>query len=141
MDNTCVICGAYVPEGRLVCPACERKNGCTSYEQANTAQYQRQSGWKEPPEPYCPVHTRYVSFILKSPYTTSYKAARKSRLRTAFRKIFDFLDAFFISRKRRKPREPNDYRPGQSKGRGGKNDHLLQFRRWIGTGGEKGTLG
>ena len=118
MDDTCVICGAYVPEGRLVCPDCERKNGCLSYEQENTAQYQRQSGWKEPPEPYCPIHTRYyVSITSKSPDTASYKATRKSRLRTAFRKIFDFLDAFFISRQRRKPREPNMFSPSYSNDR------------------------
>ena len=81
MDDTCVICGAYVPEGRLVCPACERMNGCTSYEQANTAQYQRQSGWKEPPEPYCPIHTRYVSITLKSPDTASYKGKVYNRVK------------------------------------------------------------
>nr|DAQ64626.1 MAG TPA: alpha-aminoadipate carrier protein [Caudoviricetes sp.] len=25
MENTCVICGAIVPEGRWVCPQCERR--------------------------------------------------------------------------------------------------------------------
>lgn len=25
MDNTCVMCGEIIPEGRLVCPQCERK--------------------------------------------------------------------------------------------------------------------
>ena len=25
-DNTCVCCGAYVPEGRQVCPECEKGN-------------------------------------------------------------------------------------------------------------------
>ena len=25
MDNRCVCCGAVVPEGRMVCPQCERK--------------------------------------------------------------------------------------------------------------------
>lgn len=29
--DRCVICGAYVPEGRMVCPWCERK----VYEQSN----------------------------------------------------------------------------------------------------------
>lgn len=23
MDNTCICCGAIIPEGRMVCPACE----------------------------------------------------------------------------------------------------------------------
>ena len=25
MDNTCVCCGAVIPEGRMVCPQCEAK--------------------------------------------------------------------------------------------------------------------
>jgi RNA polymerase subunit RPABC4/transcription elongation factor Spt4 len=25
MDNTCVCCGAVIPEGRQVCPNCERR--------------------------------------------------------------------------------------------------------------------
>lgn len=25
MDDRCVSCGAYVPEGRMVCPNCETK--------------------------------------------------------------------------------------------------------------------
>lgn len=24
-ENRCVCCGAVIPEGRMVCPACERK--------------------------------------------------------------------------------------------------------------------
>lgn len=24
MDNTCVCCGAVIPEGRMVCPICEK---------------------------------------------------------------------------------------------------------------------
>lgn len=24
MEDTCVICGTYVPEGRMVCPSCEK---------------------------------------------------------------------------------------------------------------------
>ena len=24
MDNTCVCCGAIVPEGRMICPICEK---------------------------------------------------------------------------------------------------------------------
>ena len=27
MDNTCVCCGAVVPEGRMVCWACENRQG------------------------------------------------------------------------------------------------------------------
>ena len=26
MDNTCVVCGAVIPEGRQVCPTCEQKH-------------------------------------------------------------------------------------------------------------------
>lgn len=34
MDNTCVCCGAIIPEGRMVCPNCsanskQRKEGAT----------------------------------------------------------------------------------------------------------------
>lgn len=25
-DNTCVCCGAQIPEGRQICPICERKD-------------------------------------------------------------------------------------------------------------------
>ena len=25
MDNYCVICGKIIPEGRMVCPVCEKK--------------------------------------------------------------------------------------------------------------------
>nr|DAJ74837.1 MAG TPA: zinc binding protein [Caudoviricetes sp.] len=25
MENTCICCGAVIPEGRQVCPICERK--------------------------------------------------------------------------------------------------------------------
>jgi RNA polymerase subunit RPABC4/transcription elongation factor Spt4 len=25
MDNTCVCCGTVIPEGRMVCPTCERQ--------------------------------------------------------------------------------------------------------------------
>ena len=27
MIDNCVCCGEYVPEGRMVCPACEKKYG------------------------------------------------------------------------------------------------------------------
>ena len=33
MPDRCVCCGDYIPEGRQVCPMCEKK-GYRSYEQA-----------------------------------------------------------------------------------------------------------
>ena len=33
MEDRCVCCGDYIPEGRQVCPICERK-GYRNYEQA-----------------------------------------------------------------------------------------------------------
>ena len=27
MDNLCVICGSVIPEGRQVCPICEKQQG------------------------------------------------------------------------------------------------------------------
>ena len=32
MDNTCVCCGAIIPEGRMVCPNCERGASMNSFE-------------------------------------------------------------------------------------------------------------
>lgn len=29
MEETCVICGAPIPEGRMVCPKCEKEGGET----------------------------------------------------------------------------------------------------------------
>ena len=28
MENRCVCCGAIIPEGRQVCPKCEKEGGC-----------------------------------------------------------------------------------------------------------------
>ena len=35
MDNTCVCCGAVIPEGRMVCWACENGNGVSQERRAN----------------------------------------------------------------------------------------------------------
>ena len=49
MDNTCVVCGAVIPEGRQVCPACEQKH-CGQLEDEQVMTYLlRQSVLKGPP--------------------------------------------------------------------------------------------
>ena len=35
MDNTCVCCGAVIPEGRMVCWACENRQGVSPERRAN----------------------------------------------------------------------------------------------------------
>lgn len=35
MDNTCVCCGAVIPEGRMVCWACENRQGVIPERRAN----------------------------------------------------------------------------------------------------------
>ena len=35
MDNTCVCCGAVIPEGRMVCWACENGKGVSPERSAN----------------------------------------------------------------------------------------------------------
>ena len=53
MDNTCVFCGAVIPEGRQVCPVCERtyRVHCgLPVEQQAMDQLLRQSAPKEMPD-------------------------------------------------------------------------------------------
>lgn len=35
MDNTCVCCGAVIPEGRMICWACENRQGVSPERRAN----------------------------------------------------------------------------------------------------------
>ena len=120
MDNTCVVCGAVIPEGRQVCPACEQKH-CGRPEDGQVMTYLlRQSVLKGPPgSEKIILHGQFTGDTLKSPNTTAYEAAEKQRLRTAFRYFYDVLNAFFISGKRRTKSEPNNHCPGKSKGRHG----------------------
>ena len=32
MEDRCIICGEYIPEGRMVCPACESEVGISAEE-------------------------------------------------------------------------------------------------------------
>ena len=102
MDNTCVVCGAVIPEGRQVCPACEQKH-CGQLEDEQVMTYLlRQSVLKGPPGgEKIILHGQFTGDTLKSPDTTAYKAEKKQRHGTAFRRFFDFLNAFFVSGKRR----------------------------------------
>lgn len=58
MDNTCISCGAIVPEGRQVCPICEYgelpvpcPNCGTALEVMNTGKYKTLDGYA--------IHTSY----------------------------------------------------------------------------------
>lgn len=58
-DNTCVCCGAQIPEGRQICPKCEKDDGA-GMELA----FDKESGtWGEAPEVYgvinCPTKEDY----------------------------------------------------------------------------------
>lgn len=49
MDDTCVVCGAIIPEGRQVCPVCEQKY-CGHLEDGQAmAHLLRQSVLERPP--------------------------------------------------------------------------------------------
>ena len=78
---------------------------------------------------------------LKCPDTIAYDAAKKQRHRTAFRRFFDFLNAFFVSTLRRKKSESNHYCPGKSEGRHRQNHYMRQFGRRVSPGREKGAAG
>ena len=72
MEDTCVICGRVIPEGRQVCPACEQKQNETEDNSRKT-----------------PAQTK------KTENSPRHKKAFKASL-------FDSLSAFFISKERRK---------------------------------------
>lgn len=142
MEDRCLICGSIIPEGRQICPVCERNNGCLTDERRVMVQLLRHSVWKEPP-----AHNQdslpglFAGETVKGQDTIAYRAARIERCGMAFRQFFNWLGAFFISWKRRKQCEPNNYRPSQSKGRCRENDDLLQLRRRTGAGRKKGAPG
>ena len=52
MENVCIICGDPIPEGRQVCPTCERQQhggpcqGCTKRETKCHAACQEYIAWK-----------------------------------------------------------------------------------------------
>ena len=35
MEDTCVVCGEYVPEGRMVCYKCEHQSGISVFDKYN----------------------------------------------------------------------------------------------------------
>ena len=142
MEDCCSICGSIIPEGRQICPVCERSNGCLTDERREMVQLLRHSVWKEPP-----AHNQdsipgpFAGETVKGQDTITYRTARIERCGMAFRQFFNWLGAFFISWKRGRKGESNNYRLGQSKGRCRKNDDLLQLRCRAGAGRKKGTPG
>ena len=49
MEETCIVCGDIIPEGRQVCPACEQKYCGKPDERQAMSQLLRQSMLKGPP--------------------------------------------------------------------------------------------
>ncbi len=103
MEDTCVVCGKIVPEGRQVCPTCERENGCLPDDRKAMAYLLHQSAWKESEAAVQnKIRGHFSGGTGKRPDT----AARPTRPRKAFRQLFDYLDAFFISRKKKRRGKP-----------------------------------
>ena len=142
MEDCCLICGDIIPEGRQICPVCERSNDRLTDERRMMVQLLRHSVWKESPA-YSQetIPKLFAGETVKSHGIITNKAARTAQCGTAFRQFFNWLGAFFISWKMRRQCEPNNYRPGQSKGRCRENDDLLQLRRRTGAGRKKGAPG
>ena len=142
MEETCILCGDIIPEGRQVCPICEQKYGRKPDERKAMDFLLRQSVLKGPPGgKEIIIHGQFMGDTLKCPDTIAYDAAKKQRHWTAFRQFFDFLNAFFISGTRRTKSESNHYCSGKSEGRHGQNHYVRQFGRRISPGRKKGAAG
>ena len=44
MDNLCVICGATIPEGRQICPKCEKRRWDDEHDQGGRSDREVQDG-------------------------------------------------------------------------------------------------
>ncbi len=85
MDNTCVVCGAVIPEGRQVCPVCEQNHCGLLDDRTAMAQLLRQSVLKGPPDgKKIILHGQFTGVTLKCPDTSAYNAVKRHRRRTAF---------------------------------------------------------
>ena len=111
MEDTCVICGRVIPEGRQVCPACEQKQNETEDNSRKV-----------------PAQTK------KTENSPRHKKAFKASL-------FDSLSAFFHIKGKAKNHERNNYLPGEPKRRRDQDHYVRQFRHRAGHGREKGAPG
>lgn len=106
MDETCVVCGKPVPEGRQVCPSCEQKKGCVPDDQKTMAYLLHQSVWKESQAAsQSTVCGHFPGETGKRPNISLCAMTRQARPPKAFRQFIDYLDAFFISRKEKRREE------------------------------------
>ena len=117
MEDTCVICGKYVPEGRHVCIMCIKQYGNLPDDRSMMHELLRRSMLPE----------------------KTFNKAPKPHNETFRKSIIHSLSVFFHFNKKEVRHERTHYLPRKSKRRRNQNHFVRQFRYRFGHGREKSS--